>query len=87
MGRKMNDLTGKRFERLVVLSFLERKNKKMYWKVKCDCGTIGIARGDKLVTGVKKSCGCLYLEKRELNLTAHATPGMFAPHYMGRSDD
>jgi hypothetical protein len=35
-----NDLTGKRFGRLVVLyENAERKNRKVTWHCRCDCGT------------------------------------------------
>lgn len=35
---KTNDLTGKRFDRLVVECIAFKKNNRVYWKCKCDCG-------------------------------------------------
>lgn len=50
------------YGRLTVLEFIERKDKKTYWKCKCECGkeiTIPIIY---LTTGDTKSCGCLRKE-------------------------
>lgn len=68
MARPIKNIVGQKFNRLTVIKFVEGKNNHTYWKVKCDCGNIGIARGDKLKAGTKKSCGCLMEEKRLLNL-------------------
>ena len=54
-----NDLTGKRFGRLTVLSYSHTKNKRAYWNCLCDCGNEIIAMGKYLVHGDTKSCGCL----------------------------
>ena len=35
---KLNDLIGKRFGRLVVITKGKSKNKKVRWLCKCDCG-------------------------------------------------
>lgn len=84
MGRAIKDKTGERYERLVVLSFHEIRGRRTYWKVKCDCGNIKIARGDKLTSGVAKSCGCLMEEKRILNLTwMNHTPHSNGFHFTG----
>lgn len=73
------DRVGEKYGRLTVTSFNERKNGRTYWNVKCDCGNTDIARADKLTTGGKKSCGCLWAEKREDNLLK-LTPGMLGYH-------
>jgi hypothetical protein len=67
-GRKIIDLTGVRFGRLVVLSYDKIFQKKAYWNVKCDCGKLDTARSDRLRQGRKKSCGCLYIEQRLINI-------------------
>ncbi len=52
------DLTGKRFERSVVLKLDGIKNNRSYWICKCDCGATFSSRSDQLKSGDTKSCGC-----------------------------
>lgn len=54
---------GMRSGRLVVVSFAERNKGRTYWNCICDCGQIVVVRGDKLITGKKKSCGCLHVTR------------------------
>lgn len=56
------DLTGKRFGRWTVLEKAENRGKRIYWKCKCDCGTIKDVCGSFLTTGRSKSCGCINKE-------------------------
>lgn len=58
----MNDLIGKKFSRLLVLSEEPKKKYIRYFKCKCDCGNIKITRGSSLKNGVCKSCGCIQKE-------------------------
>lgn len=54
------DLTGKRFNKLVVLHRVENGNgDKSRWKCVCDCGNETTVSGVNLKTGAVKSCGCL----------------------------
>jgi hypothetical protein len=54
------DLTGKKFDRLTVIERAENsKAGRIRWKCKCDCGNEIIVISTKLLTGSKKSCGCL----------------------------
>lgn len=54
------DLTGKRFNKLVVLHRVENgKGDKSRWKCVCDCGNETTVSGINLKTGAVKSCGCL----------------------------
>jgi 5-methylcytosine-specific restriction endonuclease McrA len=68
----IKDLSGQRFERLVVLDFAYIKNHKAWWNCKCDCGNTTTTAGTYL-TGKKsrtRSCGCLLKEKnREVGKT------------------
>ena len=56
------DLTGKRFGRLLVLAPYDKKNRAWRWKCKCDCGNETIGIGAKMKCGLKKSCGCFKSE-------------------------
>ena len=65
---KFIDLTGKRFEKLTVLNFVETKNGHTYWLCKCDCGNLHIATSCNLKRKNVLSCGCV---KREGNNVKH----------------
>lgn len=59
----MEDLTGREYERLTVLEFVEYKNKHSYWKCRCKCGNIHEhVAGRDLKSKHTKSCGCLRKE-------------------------
>lgn len=58
---KIIDITGKRFERLVVLKFSHFK-RESYWKCLCDCGEKRIVAISSLNMGHTRSCGCLRKE-------------------------
>ena len=58
------DLTGQRFERLIVLQQADKSaTGKTLWLCQCDCGNTTIASRSNLVSGDSKSCGCLNLER------------------------
>ena len=58
------NLTGKRFNRLLVLEFAGRdKNRQSLWKCLCDCGIKKIIGGRELKNLDTQSCGCLRMEK------------------------
>ena len=58
-ARKREDLTGKRFGKLVVTGFAYIKNQISYWRCVCDCGGETYVRGSDLVNKHTESCGCL----------------------------
>lgn len=62
------DLTGKRYGRLLVLRYKGRRitpaNYFYYWECQCDCGNISIHQRGNLQSGHSKSCGCLEVENR-----------------------
>lgn len=54
------DLTGKRFGMLTVISQTDRNSAAgWYWLCKCDCGGTVEAPSRQLLSGYRKSCGCL----------------------------
>jgi len=61
MGRRLVDLTGRRFGRLVVLRLAPTRvaKERAEWVCKCACGTIKQIIGEPLKRGSVKSCGCL----------------------------
>lgn len=61
-GTLHNDLTGKQFDYLTVLSRSDNRgsNKKpvVMWECYCKCGNIVFVKSHSLITGHTKSCGC-----------------------------
>ena len=55
----VEDLTGRKFGRLTVLSYCEWSMAGANWHCRCDCGNETDARATALRNGSKKSCGCL----------------------------
>lgn len=71
MKKPLNDLTGKRFGRLVVLGVDDRETRKTYYNCLCDCGNTKSVRSDSLICGAIRSCGCLKKEQDRVNLEAN----------------
>lgn len=68
------DLTGSRFNRLLVLSRHAREitrngkiNHRTYYKCVCDCGREKMVRSDILLSGKTQSCGCFHRD----DITTH----------------
>lgn len=76
---KMVDLTGRRFERLVVVRKAHSKpvpgGTRLYWECLCDCGNTIFTEGGSLKGGKARSCGCLQKEKAAHQGHRNATHG------------
>jgi len=61
---KLIDLTGQRFGRWLVVEKADQPDKdgQSIWKCLCDCGAVGLIRGNPLRKGKSQSCGCLAAE-------------------------
>lgn len=57
-GRKIRDLTGQRFGKLVALQFEHHKGRRLRWNCLCDCGNTTSVAAIKLVNEEIASCGC-----------------------------
>jgi len=69
---KKDDLTGKRYSRLVVVKEIKkRKNEKIFWECLCDCGNKTNVQSYHLKSGKIKSCGCLRQETVSLLNKTH----------------
>lgn len=65
-SRKLRDLTGQRFGRLVAQERLEQQKAGSYlWRCQCDCGTVALIPAAALIKGQTQSCGCLAMEARK----------------------
>lgn len=54
----LQDLTGQRFGRLVVVERSDNRGGRVSWLCRCDCGTESTVRGHNLKRGTTISCGC-----------------------------
>jgi len=61
---RFQDLSGKRFTRLVVLRRGENKFNRVRWWCRCDCGKETLVYANCLNSGTTLSCGCLHQELR-----------------------
>jgi hypothetical protein len=68
----VDDLTGKKFSRLTVLSRVgNSKDGKPMWLCSCDCGKEVAVRAVNLRNGASTSCGCYSRELSAKKLTTH----------------
>lgn len=57
---RINDLTGKKFGKLTVLSYaFSDKHRFSHYLCQCECGNKKIINGNSLTSGRTKSCGCI----------------------------
>ena len=82
--RRIKDITGQRFGKLVALEFVGRENKQSLWRCKCDCGNIRITTQGKLCSGNIKSCGCLYKATEFKDITGQRFGKLVAMEYVGK---
>lgn len=70
MGKEFEDLSGKRFNKLLVIGrgedyYDKRGQRTIRYNCQCDCGKKTLVRASALRTGATKSCGCT---RRESNI-------------------
>jgi hypothetical protein len=58
------DLTGNRFERLVVHKQSDRRGGRVHWHCVCECGAQIVVAASSLRSGNTRSCGCLVADTR-----------------------
>lgn len=75
MTKHIEDLKGKKFNRLFIIEFAETrgKSKHAYWIGICNCGKKKIVRASHLKTGSVKSCGCYASEVFSEKLRKYAS--------------
>jgi hypothetical protein len=72
--RKVKDLLGKRFGRLLVIEYAGSVKNAATWKCLCDCGNITIVYRGNLESGGTLSCGCLNKENASKRLLSDDSP-------------
>ena len=68
--KKLIDLNGKKFGRLLVLR-KSRKNNVIVWECLCDCGNYTFVATSSLRKELTKSCGCLFSEYMDKRNSTH----------------
>jgi hypothetical protein len=60
MERPIDDLTGRKFGRWIVLprDDFESNYRRRKWLVQCECGKLRLVAGQDLLNGRSASCGC-----------------------------
>lgn len=58
MNNKIKDLSNQRFYMVTVLDKYIKKDNRIYWYCKCNCGKIFLRRSDIIQNKQVKSCGC-----------------------------
>lgn len=56
---KIKDIAGRRFGKLIAISFVELKKHHATWLCKCDCGDEIVVDGGNLRSGRQTACGCV----------------------------
>lgn len=69
---KRTDITGQRFERLVVKKMIYEEGKPSFCLCQCDCGNEKVILASSILNGTTRSCGCLNREVAR-NLSHNAT--------------
>ena len=61
-NKKKQDISGKRWGRLVAVQFMYVENTKSYWLFQCDCGNQKVIAASDVKHSGTRSCGCLVNE-------------------------
>lgn len=89
MARMLNNITGERFGKLLVLGRDQEqpsdKQGNARWMCRCECGNVSSVRGFALRSGTIISCGCLRKERVIITNTRHglAKRGTYSYLYAG----
>lgn len=75
MDKRIKDLAGKRFGRLLIID-LAYSGGHAYWNAVCDCGKTSVHCAGDLSKGRTLSCGCLRKERLRLGPLSSTTHGM-----------
>lgn len=67
------DISGQKFNRLIAIKPIAKRNGKWNWLFRCDCGKEVIIDKYRVIGGITKSCGCY---KKEKMSNIHKTHGL-----------
>lgn len=66
-----DNLVGRRYGRLTVLSYAGRRSGHFLWLCRCDCGSDAQALGTNMKRGNTTSCGCFHKEATSIAKKTH----------------
>lgn len=69
---QMQNLTGRQFGRLRVISLYARKKRNIYWLCRCTCKNWGLVSGGNLLSGTA-SCGCGVIDAIKRSNSTHGS--------------
>lgn len=69
----VNNIQGKKFSKLKVISFVEVRKTHAYWLCLCSCGNKKEVRGSHLKVGNVTSCGCYAKKQSSIRLKKYTT--------------
>jgi hypothetical protein len=82
LNSRTQDLAGKKFERLQIISFAGRnKDGRALWNCVCDCGKNKTIGAKSILNGDTKSCGCFNIDKLIERSTKHGEAGKKSQFY------
>jgi hypothetical protein len=72
MGRKIIDLSGQRFGRLIAVEPIEKRSGgNVVWRCLCYCGNEIFVNASNLKSGRTRSCGCLHKDAHTVHGMSH----------------
>lgn len=78
IGQPHPDLVGRKFGLLKVIKFNGiDKSGQATWLCECDCGNTAIAITHKLISGKKRSCGCLIRKTNSKRMIQHGFTSVY----------
>lgn len=72
---EFQDLTGNKYNHLLVLERAANLRGRVIWKCQCDCGNMTVVTTSKLKNGHTKSCGCIATNRIKAINKTHGMSG------------
>ncbi|MBQ9002077.1 MAG: hypothetical protein IJ087_09505 [Eggerthellaceae bacterium] len=85
-GGRVDDLTGRRFGKLVVRQRVGSRGTYALWECACDCGNICQVTSHDLKHNGTSSCGCARKRPRAKDIAGERFGKLYAVNPVGRSD-
>lgn len=79
--RKLEDLTGKKFNRWTVIGLNRIEVGRRIWECRCECGAIKYHSTSLITLGIVKSCGCLQKETMRVMISKREKAPKKPPEY------
>ena len=86
---RFNDLTGKKFDRLLVISSTDRRGAdgSVVWECRCDCGNTAFVTSTNLKSNNSRSCGCYAMELAVTRIKHNEYSVSTKGYYVGKTSN